>query len=201
MSDDEGGGAPARRRGRPVSLASRAAVVAAATALLQERGYAGFTVDEVARRCGVSKATIYRHWANGFELAAEAWGEQATDAVPVRATGDALADLGDQLVRLARFYASERGRVVAQLLAAGTVHPGGAALLRERFFAPRRRATLALIARGVADGQLRGDVDPELVVDMVFAPVVVRLFNGLAPIDDAGAAELTRLAAAALGRA
>lgn len=189
---------PARRRGRPVSLESRQAVLAAAAGLLDERGFAGFTIDEVARRSRVSKATIYKHWTGGFDVAADAYGDSVTGAVPVIATGDVVADLAGQIRRLAGFYASPRGRVIAQLLAAGTGQERGAALLRERFFAQRRTATAALIEQGKADGQLRPDVDTELAIDLLFGPIVFRLFNGLAPLDADGAATLASLALRAI---
>lgn len=185
---------PARRRGRPVSLASRRAVLAAASGLLDERGWPGFTVDEVARRSRVSKATIYKHWTDGFDVAVDAYGDSVTDAVPVIDTGDAAHDLSDQIVRLARFYASPRGRVVAQLLAAGTEHESRPALLAEKFFGKRRLGTAALIDRGRASGQLRSDLDTEMAIDLLFGSIVFRLFNGVAPLDDHGAAELARMA-------
>jgi hypothetical protein len=50
--------------------------------------------------------------------------------------------------------------------------------VREQFFAPRRQATLDLIARGQDSGQLRADLDPELMIDMLFGPIVFRLVNG-----------------------
>lgn len=187
-----------RRRGRPVSLTSRHAVLTTAAGLLDERGFAGFTIDEVARRSGVSKATIYKHWKGGFDLAADAYGDSVTEAVPVIATGDAVHDLASQVSRLAEFYASARGRVVAQLLAAGTGREGGSALLREKFFAERRDATAALIEDGQANGQLRSDLDVDLAIDLLFGPIVFRLFNGVEPLDPAGAAALARLALRAL---
>jgi len=184
-----------RPRGRPVSLKSRQAVLTAAAALLDERGFHGFTVDEVARRSGVSKATIYKHWTSGFDIAVNAYGDSVTDAVPVTDTGDVIWDLTGQIRRLAEFYASPRGRVVAQLLAAGTGQADGPALLREKFFAKRRGATHALIEHGKASGQLRPDLDPELVIDMLFGPIVFRLFNGTEPLN---ADTATALAAMAL---
>lgn len=150
--------------------------------LLEERGYGGFAIDEVARRSGVSKATIYKHWRSGFEVAVEAYGDRVTDAVPVRRTGDAVKDLSDQVVRLARFYRSARGQVVAQLLAASVGVDQGAVLVREKFFASRRNDTLALIQAGQASGQLRSDLDVGLANDLLFGAVVFRLFNGLTPI-------------------
>ena len=190
--------APGRRRGRPVSLESRKAVLTTAAGLLDERGFAGFTIDEVARRSGVSKATIYKHWTGGYEVAVDAYGTIVTDAVPVIDTGDVVADLTGQIRRLAEFYASPRGRVIAQLLAAGTGQERGAALLREKLFAKRRTAKAALIERGKADGQLRPDLDTELAIDLLFGPIVFRLFNGITPLDADGAAALARMALRAI---
>lgn len=188
------GTAPVRRRGRPVSLDSRRAVLTTAADLLDERGFAGFTVDEVARRSGVSKATIYKHWTGGYDVAVDAYGTSVTDAVPVIATGDVVHDLTDQIRRLAAFYASPRGRVVAQLLGAGTGQDGGSALVREKFFAARRTDTAALIEQGKADGQLRADLDTELAIDLLFGPIVFRLVNGIGALDADGAAALARMA-------
>jgi AcrR family transcriptional regulator len=189
---------PARRRGRPVSLEARKAVLTTAAGLLDERGFAGFTIDEVARRSGVSKATIYKHWTSGYEVAVDAYGNIVSDAVPVIDTGDVVADLTGQIRRLAEFYASPRGRVIAQLLAAGTGQERGSALLREKFFAPRRAGTAALIEQGKASGQLRADLDAELAIDLLFGPIVFRLFNGIQPLDADGAAALARLALRAI---
>lgn len=169
-------------------------MLATAADLLDERGFSGFTIDEVARRSGVSKATIYKHWSGGYDVAVDAYGDSVTDAVPVLVTGDVVADLTGQIVRLAEFYASPRGRVAAQLMAAGTMQERGPELLREKFFAKRRTDTLALVEQGKANGQLRGDLNSELVIDLLFGPIVFRLFNGLQPLDAGNAAELTHLA-------
>jgi AcrR family transcriptional regulator len=192
---------PTRRRpGRPVSLASRRAVLETAADLLEERGYSRFAIDEVARRSGVSKATIYKHWRSGYEVAVEAYGDRVTDAVPVRSTGDAVKDLSDQVVRLARFYRSSSGRVVAQLLAAGVGADDGATLVREKFFASRRNDTLALIEEGKASGQLRPDLDVDLANDLLFGAVVFRLFNGMTPITATQAGSIAEMAMHALAQ-
>ena len=47
---------------------SRAAVIGATTQLLVERGFGGATVDEISRRSGVAKTTIYRHWPTRIDL-------------------------------------------------------------------------------------------------------------------------------------
>lgn len=197
-TDGSATAAAPRRRGRPVSQRSRRAVLDAAAGLLDERGFAGFTVDEVARRSGVSKATIYKHWTGGFDIAVDSYGDSITGEVPVLGTGDVVTDLADQIQRLAAVYAGPRGRVVAQLLAAATAQDRGPDLLREKFFGARRAATAALVERGKQQGQLRGDVDTELAIDLLFGAVVFRLVNGGTPLTAHEAADLARLALRAI---
>lgn len=185
-------------RGRPVSERSRAAAVAAATALLDERGWSGFSVDEVARRSGVGKATVYRHWPDGFALAVEAWGALVDEVVPTLPGEDVLAALRDQMVRLGRFYRSPHGRTAAELIAGGVLREAGAALVNERFFGNRRRATLDLLRSAVVRGELRDDLDPDLMIDLLFGPIVFRLVNGMPMLADEEVAHLARVALPAL---
>lgn len=180
MPDISVAGAP-RRRGRPTSERSRLAVLAAAADILAERGYARMTVDEVARRSGVSKATIYKHWPDGFHLATQAFGDLATDLVPTVSTGDALHDLGDQFIRLAAFYASAQGVIAKELIAAAALRVDGPDIIREGFFGRRRHHTSVLIDSGKRAGQIRTDLPTGLIIDLVFGPIVFRLFNGEGP--------------------
>lgn len=188
------------RRGRPVSQRSRAAALAAAQGLLVQRGYTGMTIDEVARRSGVSKATIYKHWPDGFHLAVEAFGDLVTDTVPTRDTGDAQADLRDQFERLAVFYASPEGIIAMQLIAAAVTQADGPAMVRDRFFRRRRSGTEALVERGKRAGQVRTDLDTGLIVDLLFGPVIFRLFNGRGPLNRSEARAVAQVAVAAIGR-
>ena len=193
--DDEHATAPARRPpGRPRSARSHEAVLDAAATLLDEQGLPGFSVDEVARRSGVSKATIYKHWRSGLEIAVEAYGARITEVMPVPAGSDVVDDLVAQVHQVAAVYAGPRGQVIAQLLGAGAGVPGGATLLRERFFADRMRETAAAIERGMAEGVLRDDVEPQLVLELLFGPIVFRLINGGGPLSEDDAAQLARLA-------
>ena len=193
-------GVPAapRRRGRPVSLTARHAVLEAAAGLLDERGFGRFTIDEVARRSRVSKTTIYKHWDGRLDLALAAYGDALTDAVPVGDTGNPITDLQDQVRRLAAFYASDRGRIAAQLIAAGTLQPNGATLIHQRFFAARRTATAMLIDHGKALGSLRRDIDTQIAIDLIFGGIIFRLFNGLDPLDERAATMLGKAALTAL---
>lgn len=183
-----------RRRGRPVSLASRNAVLAAAAELLDERGLAGFSVDEVARRSGVSKSTIYRYWAGGLNIAVEAYGTSVTETIPVEFTGDPVADLIGQVRRVATVYASPRGRVIAQLLGAGAAVDGGAEMVRDGFFAQRRRESRELIQQAIESGIWYVDFDPDSIVELLFGPIVFRALNGGEPFSADAAVQVATVA-------
>lgn len=183
-----------------MSRESRAAAVRAAAGVLEEHGWRGFTVDEVARRSGVGKATLYRHWPSGFPLAVEAWGDVVTSAVPTIATGDVVGDLRGQMRRLAAFYASRQGLVAAELLGASIQQPDGPELVAEMFFRERRDATRALIREGVAAGQLQAGLEPDLVIDMLFGPLVFRLFNGRGPLDQSATDAIADMVLPAIAR-
>jgi AcrR family transcriptional regulator len=150
----------------------------------------GFSVDEVARRTRVSKATIYRHWPRGIELAIEAWGQHVTTRLPTFSTGAIVADLRDQMFRLAAFYRGPEGVVIAQLLGASAGDDAAIEMVRERFFGPRRRMTVALVEDGVRSGALRSALPAELVVDALFGPIVFRILNGQGALTEAETGQL-----------
>src|SRR4051794_22083016 len=62
---------PTRGRGRPRRIEADAEILEAARTLLREGGYRALGLDEVARRAGTAKSSIYRRWASKAALAAE----------------------------------------------------------------------------------------------------------------------------------
>ncbi|MDO8212089.1 TetR/AcrR family transcriptional regulator [Conexibacter sp. CPCC 206217] len=186
MSD--GKGAPTPDLTRPKSVRAHDAVLQATRELLQEGGLPAATVDEIARRSGVSKATIYNHWPSRTAVAAEAFGGQMADAIPLPDIGSATGDLTEQARRVAAFYASDAGTVFAQLLAAGTTDPHAGEYFRDFFLVGRREAIRTLWDRARRRGEVRSDVDVETAIDLLFGPLIFRLLSGHAPLD-ADAAE------------
>ncbi|GAA5185734.1 TetR/AcrR family transcriptional regulator [Rugosimonospora acidiphila] len=172
----------------------------ATAALLDEGGYPAATVDAIAGRSGVSKATIYKHWPTRAAVAASAFGRVMADEMPPVDTGSTEGDVVEHLRRLAAFYASARGQVFAQLLAACVVEPAGAPYFREFFLAGRREAITAIWQRAVA----RGDVDPGVAVDdfidLLAGPLIFRLLSGHAPLTAESTERLARTCLAGLHR-
>jgi AcrR family transcriptional regulator len=174
------------RRGRPRDARADAAILRAARELLEEMGYSGLTMDAVAVRAGVGKATVYRRWSNRAALAMEAFLAQAEQGSPFPDSGSAREDFRLHLRALARLAArTEFARVLAALVAETHEDPVLARALLERFVAVRRADAALVIERGVARGELRRDVDADIAIDGLYGPLYYRLLVSRARIDTA----------------
>ncbi len=179
---------------KPRSIRVHEAAVDATRALLREGGLPAATIDAISARSGVSKATLYKHWPSRTAVAAEAFGRDMADAVPLPDTGTTEGDLVEQVRLVSRFYASPEGTVFSQLLAASVTDEGGAAYFRAWFLAGRRAAVRTLWQRGLARGDVRADVDVDTATDLLFGPLVFRLMTGHLPLTDDAAGAVARAA-------
>jgi AcrR family transcriptional regulator len=175
------------RPGRPRSERSRAAVLRATSELIDEVGLRAMTTDEIAGRSGVSKATIYKWWPNKYAVAVEAFLSEMTLESADPDTGSAHEDLRLTLRGVTRFYRGRSGRAYAQLIGEAQFDPQIGAELRHHLIGPRRQLIRAIWDRGVARGELRPEIDPEVAIDLVFGPVMYRLVAGHGPLDDRSA--------------
>jgi AcrR family transcriptional regulator len=167
---------------RPRSVRAHEKVLVATRELLREGGLPNATVDAIATRSGVSKATIYKHWPTRVALAAEAFGETMAEATAPPNTGSARNDLIAQVRQVSAFYASRDGRVFAQLLAAGVDDPQGAKYFREFFLAGRRETTRILWQRAIDRGEANPEIDTDTAADLLFGGLIYRLLNGNTPL-------------------
>jgi AcrR family transcriptional regulator len=179
--------AETRPRGRPRSAKAQLAILAAAIELLLEQGLHAMSMDDVAERAGVSKATIYRWWASKELLALDALATEWAAPTPnsERDTGSLRSDL------LARFRPWLRqliskpfGRVIAGLIAEAQTDPEFAKLYREHFVQPRRDAIRPLLLRAIERGEIPADTNLEVTLDLLYGPIDHRLLHGHAPLDD-----------------
>jgi AcrR family transcriptional regulator len=172
---------------KPRSIRVHEQALAATRALLAQGGLPAATIDAISERSGVSKATLYKHWPSRTAVAAEAFGRDMADAVPLPDTGTTVGDLCEQVCRVSAFYASPEGRVFAQLLAACVTDEGGAAYFRAYFLATRRSEVATLWQRGVERGDVRPGVDVDTATDVLFGPLIFRLMTGHVPLTDTAA--------------
>lgn len=178
---------PRARPGRPRSEESRAAVLRATSQLLREVGLRAMTTEEIANRSGVSKATIYKWWPNKYAVAFDAYLSEMMAESRDPDTGSAREDLTVMMRGLMHFFTGQNGRVFAQLVGEAQSDPLIQQALRANLVDPRRDVFRAIWERGVARGELRDDVDPDVALDLMIGPTLYRLLMGHAPLTDAAA--------------
>ena len=168
-------GPPRPRRGRPRSEAVERAITEAVLSLAGGGGsLAELSVERIARTAGVGKAAIYRRWPGKDELLADVLA--ALEGPPPDPRGGPVRDDLVALVDFLRTRALDRRSAALLHLAlteAGT-HPALARRCREAVLAPRTAAVREVLRRGVASGELRAGLDPELLADLFTGPVLAR---------------------------
>jgi AcrR family transcriptional regulator len=173
------------RRGRPRSEKAREAVLLAAGELLLGHGLGEVSMDAVANRAGVSKATIYRWWPGKEALAVDALYDQWNDGQT--ALPDTGSLRGDLLAYLRPWVRQARrrpfGRVVAELVAAAHADPEFCKQYQARFVEPRRTPAISFFDRATARGEIPA-VDVDMALDMVFGPIYHRVLHLHAPVSD-----------------
>ena len=183
MSPDAAAAAPPR--GRPRSEKAHHAVLQAAAELLLEKGLAAVSMDAVAARAGVSKATIYRWWPTKETLALDALYHEWAGIGAPRDTGSLRGDLLGLLRPWVRL-ASRRpyGRAIAALLTQAQLDPAFAGEYRARFVEPRRDQARAIFGRAIERGEIPAETKIEVALDLLYGPVYHRLLHGHGPLDD-----------------
>jgi len=161
--------------GRPRSEASHQAIIRATLELLVEVGYGALTMEAVRTRAGVGKATIYRRWSSKEELVRDAIvfmhdDLQAPDTGSLRGDYEGMATL----VRSAAHRAGA-ATLMPRLLGDVANDPELRAIFYDNLVEPRRAQMRAVLQRAVARGEIRDDVDIELIIDLFAGPVVYRL--------------------------
>ena len=173
-----------RPPGRPRSERARRAILKSANELLEGEGFAAVTMEAIAERAGVSKATVYRWWPNRAAVVMDGFLSTVSSEVPFPHTGHAREDIRLHMRRLTEAFGGRIGRTVAALLAEGQADPELADALRSRWLLVRRAEAREILELGIERGELRGGLDPEVAVDVLYGPIYYRLLVGHAPLDD-----------------
>ena len=175
---------PSRRPGGR-SARVRAATLAATIEELAESGYAGLTLDAVARRAEVHKTTLYRRWGTREALVLEAMLELVRERVPVRDTGSLREDLVALASAGAATASSPAGDAIVRAVVAAGPHDPALADAARRFWVERLELDAAIVDRAIERGEAPAGVDRVGVIEAVLAPVYFRLFITGRPPDRA----------------
>jgi AcrR family transcriptional regulator len=162
-----------RRPGRPRDARVDVAIVEATLSEVTERGFAGATIDGIAARAGVGKATIYRRWKGKAELLRFVAG-QVSDVCAVPDTGNLRDDLRAIFEPMADTLGSTAvGLMLPELIAEAARNDEIRQLMRG-LAEERRDPAIEVIERAVAQGVLPAGVHADTLVDMISGAVVYR---------------------------
>ena len=170
-----------KRTGRPRSENSKEAILSTVRTLLLKEGYARLTIEGVAKKAGVSKATIYRWWLTKGELVLEAAGTDISIG-EVPDTGNSVADLDAAISQLIETFSRRLASIVifAAITTAGE-DKVMAEIFRDRFVYPWRKSAAEALDRAKARGDLTFD-DTQFLLDVIVGTVFQRTLVVKQPI-------------------
>ena len=174
-----------RSPGRPRSERSRSKILKAAAALLTTQGPRQMSIEAVADKAGVSKATIYRWWESKGELALDALVvELVAKMKDVPDTGSVEADLRAYIRVVVRTYGNPTvGRTQAAIIGEMQSDRALRRAYRARVTEPLRTESRQIFTRAIARGEIPLDTDVDLVLDSLIGAVFIRLLFDLGPLN------------------
>jgi AcrR family transcriptional regulator len=171
------------RRGRPRNESCSAAILSATIDIVAEVGLAGLTMDAVAVRAGVGKATIYRRWSTKEALMLDAW-MSCINTPNIPDTGSLRSDVDELFLGVDHPLNNETlQRVFPQMIAAAKIDPEVHEAYRA-FLAERRTPIRTVLERAIARGELAADTDVQLAGDLLIAPLLYRWLVTDGVVDD-----------------
>jgi AcrR family transcriptional regulator len=170
--------APCRAPGRPRCAVTHQAILDCANVLLDEIGFSGMSVEGIAARAGVGKATIYRRWPNKASVVMDAFLAATAKEVAFPCTGSAREDIRRQMRSVVKVLNGPRGRTIATLIGVVQSDAELAEAFRTRFVAVRRGEAKSVLRRGIDNGEFKPDMDPDSILDCLYGPLYFRLLFG-----------------------
>ena len=173
-----------RRAGRPRSETTRHSILRATLHLLEDTTVQSLTIEAIAREAGVGKATIYRWWDSKALVVIDAFVEHHIVRTPMSSDLPPAEALAIHFSALVREYAGWSGRIVAQIIAEGQSDPTVLREFRERFHYGRRAVVREVLEQWRRGGSIPAPADIEVLADLIYAPVYMRLLLGHSPLDE-----------------
>jgi AcrR family transcriptional regulator len=180
-----------QRRGRPRSEAVERSIVDAAVHLLEEGvPISELSIERIARTAGVGKATIYRRWEGKEALFLDVVRsmEPVDPPLPGTSVRDDLVAMVETLRQ--RGLAKRSSALLHNVFAQMQSYPKLWEMYHRTAVLPRRRLMDEVLRRGIDSGQIRGDIEFDLLGDLFVGPMLVRTVLRPESTPGEGAAEL-----------
>ena len=167
------GAVDAPRRGRPRDARCDHAILQATLDLLTEGGASGLSIDGVAARAGVGKATIYRRWSSKEALLLEALGTD-TSVMPSPDTGTLRGDVEQYFeAMLDKLHQNQRSDVLPHLIEAAFFDPEVKQSL-DQYLSNRQKPLRVILQRAQLRGEIAATTDLKVLSDTLVGPIIYR---------------------------
>jgi AcrR family transcriptional regulator len=168
-----------RKPGRPRSAQAHKAIIDATLELLAEEGFQGLSIEAVAARAGVGKTTIYRRWPSKDELVMDAIRQVQID-IPVVDTGNFRNDLAALLKTAYQGFMAHPypflGKLVLEFISEYQTNPEIFQGAITQLIIPRFQRFIHMVEQAQAREEIRGDIDPALVMALVVGSLYFQWF-------------------------
>lgn len=177
-------------RGRPRDAATDLAILQAALGLFIERGVEGSSIEQIAKRAGVGKPSIYRRWVTKEELIAAAMetliAEEVGWASPEAIDIESPYELVEAAIESAAVTTTtpHYRALVARVLGSAVSHPALMAVYWDRYIMPRRELAARLLERARERGTVSADADFDVAIDMMVGAITYRVLQPDPPDTD-----------------
>jgi AcrR family transcriptional regulator len=173
-----------RPAGRPRSEVSRVSILNTAYKFLRCRPVSSISTLHIARKAGVSTATVYRWWSTKEALLLDAFLHKTNHELVLKTEGPPLERLKEYVLQVGRFFTGENGIVVARLLTALQDNPILHKQFLERVYSPRDREFRAIVKEAIKKRQLPADTEVSVFMETIIGPLLTRLLIRHEQIDE-----------------
>jgi len=141
-------------------------------------GFDNTTVDDVAARAGVGKATVYRRWPSKEDLALAAMTELFANEFPEPDTGSVRKDIEESIRNILAFVETPQGAAFLRMTIAESIRDARiAGLYRESVERSEERGR-RILHRGIERGELRPDLDVDVALEWLSGMLAARVISG-----------------------
>src|SRR6201999_1268256 len=171
----------AQRSAPKRGVETTALILRSALKLGTEIGFDALTVELLAERTGIAKATIYRRWPNISTVVMDAFLAEVDRAAPIVDLATARESLTVSMKSLARLYRGPYGSTLRVLIGRAQIDGELRNAVVTRWVEPRRAVARCIINEGIRRREIREGLDPDLILDALYGPIYHRL---LVPYQD-----------------
>ncbi|GAA3430612.1 TetR/AcrR family transcriptional regulator [Kutzneria kofuensis] len=165
--------------GRPRDPEADEAILRAALELFAERGVDGTSIEQIAKRAGVARLTVYRRWSSKEELLVQAivYGRNAPDLTDEEYDTLPYPEVFARMVGTMTDAIADRrlAPLLAQLIGSTFSHPELFDAFWRASGSKRREGGIRLVRRAIREGMLPPDADPEVIVEIIVGALFYRM--------------------------